>query len=207
MYNEIEKNVAKNIAELRKIKNLKQSELGERIGYSDKTISKWENGASVPDIAALAAIADFFDLSLDDIVSENASEKLLSDKRVRSKEEKINDYATLGLSVITVILIAVVVYVCVEISHGYKFWQSFVWAVPPSAFIVYRFSKNTTDKKWLNALSLSASGWGLIAAIYLQLLKYNLWQLFFIMIPVQAMIIISVFFKSKKKKQSRFWFF
>ena len=44
MYSDIEKNLAKNIAELRKAKNLKQSDLGDQIGYSDKTISKWENG-------------------------------------------------------------------------------------------------------------------------------------------------------------------
>ena len=174
MYTDVEQNVAKNLAELRKAKNLKQSELGASVGYSDKTISKWENGASVPDIAALASLADFFGVSVDDMLRENATDKIVDNKEKATKEDKINAYATLCLSIVTVILIAVMVYVGLEITRGYRLWQAFIWAVPPSAFLVYRFSKNTRDKKWLNALSLSVMSWSIVTAVYLQLLKYNL---------------------------------
>ena len=210
MYTDVEQNVAKNLAELRKAKNLKQSELGASVGYSDKTISKWENGASVPDIAALASLADFFGVSVDDMLRENATDKIADNKEKATKEDKINAYATLCLSIVTVILIAVMVYVGLEITRGYRLWQAFVWAVPPSAFLVYRFSKNTRDKKWLNALSLSVMSWSIVTAVYLQLLKYNLWQLFFVMLPIQALIIITVFFKKKKEHEysgKRFLFF
>ena len=132
MYTDVEQNVAKNLAELRKAKNLKQSELGASVGYSDKTISKWENGASVPDIAALASLADFFGVSVDDILRENATDKIADNKEKATKEDKINAYATLCLSIVTVILIAVMVYVGLEITRGYRLWQAFVWAVPPS---------------------------------------------------------------------------
>ena len=56
MDNTIKNIVAKNLIELRKSRNLTQSELAEMLNYSDKTISKWENGDSLPDISVLAAL-------------------------------------------------------------------------------------------------------------------------------------------------------
>ena len=72
MGNEIEKNIAVNIKELRLRRGMKQSELGETISYSDKTISKWENGTSVPDVTALVALAEAFGVSVSDMVKPDA---------------------------------------------------------------------------------------------------------------------------------------
>ena len=65
--------VAQNLIELRKSKNMTQSELGEKLNYSDKTISKWENGDSSPDLSALCKIAKVYGITLDDLTQENAS--------------------------------------------------------------------------------------------------------------------------------------
>ena len=45
--------IAQNIAELRKSNNMTQLELAEKLNYSDKAVSKWERGESVPDVAVL----------------------------------------------------------------------------------------------------------------------------------------------------------
>lgn len=47
-----------------------QLELAESLQYSDKAVSKWERGESVPEIATLKAIAELFDVTLDSLVSE-----------------------------------------------------------------------------------------------------------------------------------------
>lgn len=47
MNDNIEHNIAVNIKELRTNASLTQSELGDKISYSDKTVSKWENGVSL----------------------------------------------------------------------------------------------------------------------------------------------------------------
>ena len=52
MENKIEENIAKNLIELRKEHNLTQAEMAQKIGYSDKTISRWENQSSMPDIVS-----------------------------------------------------------------------------------------------------------------------------------------------------------
>ena len=198
MYSDIEKNLAKNIAELRKAKNLKQSDLGDQIGYSDKTISKWENGVSAPDVTALCSLARFFNVTLDDLVSENATEKIKTVDLKSEKEDRANGIATLCLSIITVYFIAVTVFVGLQITSDYTFWQVFIWAAAPSAFLVYRYNRLNDDLRWINCVSLSVACWTILTATYLQLLTYNLWQLFIVMLPLQIMIVISTLFKKKK---------
>ena len=50
--------LAQNISTLRKAKKLTQSELAEKLNYSDKTISKWENDDTSPDIETLISLSD-----------------------------------------------------------------------------------------------------------------------------------------------------
>ena len=104
----------------------------------------------------------------------------------------------LCLSVLSVITIAVVVYVALMIVKRYKFWQVYVWAVPPSAVIIQKYNKAHANYKWLNAVALSVLIWGLITAIYLTILDYNVWPLFFLGIPLEAMIIISTIFRKTR---------
>ena len=59
MENKIEENIAKNLIELRKEHNLTQAEMAQKIGYSDKTISRWENQSSMPDIVSLKKYQHF----------------------------------------------------------------------------------------------------------------------------------------------------
>ena len=54
---------------LRKSKNLTQQELAKQINYSDKVISKWENGYSFPDMQALISLANFYQISIDDLAN------------------------------------------------------------------------------------------------------------------------------------------
>ena len=50
--------LAANLAELRKEENLTQAEFAARFNYSDKAVSKWERGDSLPDVVMLKTIAD-----------------------------------------------------------------------------------------------------------------------------------------------------
>ncbi len=63
--------IAKNISELRIKNGMTQLELAESLQYSDKAVSKWERGESVPEIATLKAIAELFEVTLDFLVSEH----------------------------------------------------------------------------------------------------------------------------------------
>ena len=63
--------LAENISELRKSNNLTQAEFAERLNYSDKAVSKWERGDSLPDVIVLKTIADMYGVGLDDMLRED----------------------------------------------------------------------------------------------------------------------------------------
>ena len=62
--------IGKNITRLRKIANMTQLELAEKLNYSDKSVSKWEQGNGIPDVRILMQIAELFGVTLDDLVHE-----------------------------------------------------------------------------------------------------------------------------------------
>lgn len=59
-------NIGENISRLRKEKNVTQETLANHVGVSTQAVSKWENGG-VPDIELLPSIADFFNVSIDNL--------------------------------------------------------------------------------------------------------------------------------------------
>ena len=62
---------------LRKEKNLTQEALAEQLGVSGRTVSRWETGCNMPDIGILVGIAEFYDISIPEIIAgERKSEKM-----------------------------------------------------------------------------------------------------------------------------------
>lgn len=61
--------IGKFIAELRKGKNLSQAELGAKLGVTNKTISRWENGNYMPDISLMLIISQEFEISINELIS------------------------------------------------------------------------------------------------------------------------------------------
>lgn len=67
--------VGKKIYELRKSKGMTQEELASEMGVSIAAVSKWETGNSLPDIFMLCSIADFFEVSTDELLGREKSKK------------------------------------------------------------------------------------------------------------------------------------
>ena len=68
-------NVGKKIYELRKNKDITQEKLASEMGVSIAAVSKWETGNSIPDILMLCSIADFFDVSTDELLGRAKKKK------------------------------------------------------------------------------------------------------------------------------------
>lgn len=60
--------IGRNLQTLRRCSRLSQEALAERVGVSRQTVAKWENGESAPDLAACAALAEVFGVTLDSLV-------------------------------------------------------------------------------------------------------------------------------------------
>ncbi|MFA5560731.1 MAG: helix-turn-helix domain-containing protein [Acholeplasmataceae bacterium] len=82
--------LGKKIAELRKEKNLTQSELADKLYVSYQAVSNWERGDSMPDITKLKEIANIFDVSIDALLDNEKSakvvESLLDDQEIKVKD-------------------------------------------------------------------------------------------------------------------------
>lgn len=61
--------IGKFIAELRKEKGLTQEKLGEKLGVTNKTVSRWENGNYMPDIEMLSILSEELDVSINELIS------------------------------------------------------------------------------------------------------------------------------------------
>lgn len=171
--------VAKNLSELRKKNRLTQLELAEKLNYSDKAVSKWEKGESLPGVEVLYKLSKFYGVSLDFIVGEETV-KTATAPKARRKYNII----TL-LSVLAVWLLATVIYIFCEIFAEIKPWLAFCWAVPAS-FVVTLVFDVIWHRKKLFFLIVSLLMWSLLLCFCLQFLNYNIWIILGIGVPLQA---------------------
>ena len=61
--------MGKFIAALRKEKSLTQEKLGEKLGVTNKTVSRWENGNYMPDVEMLSLLSEEFGVSINELIS------------------------------------------------------------------------------------------------------------------------------------------
>ncbi len=78
--------IGKFIAELRKNKNMTQEQLGEKLGVSFKTISKWENGRGLPELSTLKPLSDELGISINELLS---GEKIEQQDYINKLEENM----------------------------------------------------------------------------------------------------------------------
>lgn len=198
--NDLKPIIAKNIAELRISAGMTQIELAEKLNYTDKAVSKWERGESVPDVSVLMQIAELFGVTLDYLVHEQvktAPVKELGGDRDRNRS------LIMGISIVLVWLIATFVYVSTDIASveaSYR-WLAFVWAVPVSAIVWLVFNSIWFNQR-INYIIISLLMWSTLAGTYLTLLiaGLNWWILFVLGIPAQIIILMWSGIKMRRKK-------
>ncbi len=80
------------LKDLRREKGITQEQLAEQLGVSGRTISRWETGNNMPDISLLVEIAEYFDVSIPEIIK---GERKSEDMKEEAKEvaETMSDYA------------------------------------------------------------------------------------------------------------------
>lgn len=183
--------IAKNITALRQSRKLTQIELAEKLNYSDKAVSKWERGESIPDVMVLKAIADLFEVSLDYLLEdEHAQPAAPQQKAVFSLRNRT--VVTL-LSELIVLFLATVCYVVIDmIWPGLKIrWLPFIYAIPVGMIVWLVFNSIWFNPR-RNYLIISLLMWSLLltATLTLYACAVNAWQLLVLGIPGQIAILI-----------------
>lgn len=118
-------NFNEKLIELRKSKGLSRDELGQRLGVSRQTISKWELAQTYPDFQRLVLLSDYFGMSLDalvkDIDVQEVREKNLNDKQLSEIYDDVqkakwamntilNGFAIFGVVGISILLLIIFIF-------------------------------------------------------------------------------------------------
>lgn len=147
--------IGKFIATLRRQSGLTQEKLGEKIGVTNKTISRWENGNYMPDIEMLQLLAKEFNVSINELLAgqkmsdeefrKNADENIIAvskesafsfeERKAYFKKKWRKEHISLFVVLLLILILAFVLPFVVS-----KPW--FVGLVPLIAFIEYGYQNN-----------------------------------------------------------------
>lgn len=161
--------VAKNLAELRQSRGYTQLELAESLNYSDKAVSKWERGESLPDIEVLVRLADLYEVNLDYLVTRD-HKAYVNTKEERRRRARKNYHTIIAMSVLLVWLIASMTFVILNSVLGGNpaFFLCFLYAVPISCIVMLVLNSVWFEGR-KNVYIISVLMWSCLAALYVTL--------------------------------------
>lgn len=180
--------IGSNIAAYRKRENLTQAELAERLNYSDKAVSKWERGESVPDVITLVQLAELFGITVNDLVDGTHTDAL--PEKEEAPKKRVNKGVIQMLVSLLVWFVALFVYVVLDSVSVPRSWVGFIYAVPANAIVLLSLRSAWRKYNWNHAL-VSLIVWGCLAAFYFTMLiftSYNIWKLFLLGLLGQAAV-------------------
>ncbi len=187
---QIKFNFSNNIKSLRTKSRLTQVQLGEKLGYSDKTISKWENGDVMPDVATLDHIAGYFGITVNDLIEGKTSVDVQKQKR---------HWLIVAGVFFGIMAIATITYVILNLVFNLeKAWLSFLFA--PTVFFIALIALSAVFFKFKEVtISISLLSWSIIIALFFCLLDKNIWILFLLGAILQVFYIL-IFFAIKNRR-------
>ena len=197
--------IGANIAAYRKQARLTQVGLAEKLNYSDKAVSKWERGESMPDMVTLVQLARQFGITVNDLLSDpnelpgnpGKLEKAMTQVSEKALKRKPNKNVILALSSTLVWFVALLAFVLLSSFDFLDPYSCllFFYAVPANAIVLLSLRSAWHDFRWNKAL-ISIIVWGTLLSIYITVLTvfdYNFWKLFLLGIPGQ--VAVSLWFR------------
>lgn len=204
-----------NIVLYRKRSGLTQARLAEKLNYSDKAVSKWERGESMPDVLTLVQLAELFEISVDELVRdpneipENTGgriEHAVEAAVEKTLKRKVNKRVILGLSSLLVWFVALLVFVVVSSLDIPRSWVAFLYAIPADAIVQLSLRSAWRDFRW-NKTLISILMWGGLLSLYVSLKLFvhvDIWKLFLLGIPGQLAVLLwfRMYRKSTKEEKN-----
>ena len=197
--------IGTNIAVQRKRVGLTQAGLAEKLNYSDKAVSKWERGESMPDMVTLVQLARQFGITVNDLLSDpnelpgnpGKLEKAMTQVSEKALKRKPNKNVILALSSTLVWFVALLAFVLLSSFDFLDPYSCllFFYAVPANAIVLLSLRSAWHDFRWNKAL-ISIIVWGTLLSIYITILTvfdYHFWKLFLLGIPGQ--VAVSLWFR------------
>lgn len=182
--------IAKNICGLRKREKMTQADLAEKLFYSDKAVSKWERGESLPDAEMLYQIAELFHVDVQYLFTEHEYMGLTNEEQKKMKKRE-NSYRLFFIFSVVIILFTMTLSVLsslidrLEVSN----LSIFVFFVPlvPAVFLIVNL---VFGRKRFNMIFTSLIIWTLAEAFYIYFSKFHLVIVFAIALILEIAFLV-----------------
>lgn len=191
--------IAQNLVRLRQQAGLTQLKLAEMLNYSDKAVSKWERGESIPDLRVLVQLAEIYHIKVDDIITEQP-EGVVKPKLNLGKKRLLIVLLSVGL----VWFVATGVFAIVYFTPTAARYAWMVYVVAPLATsIVLTVFSSIWGTKLTTAISCSLILWSVVAIFHVFFAVFatvaDKWWLFYVVAaPLQLLIVLWFFFRKVK---------
>ena len=177
----LRKTVAKNIAAYRKAHHDTQLDLATKLSYSDKSVSKWERGESLPDVYILSQIADLYGVSVSALIGE-----IQPPKESKPHYHMFILLLSLALTMAVATLLFSMFMIC---KVPYPAWMFFVYALPVCSIICIVFTSLWWGILW-QGVSVSALIWTLGLSLYLSFELENVSLIFLVCAALQVLTVL-----------------
>ena len=177
----LRKTVAKNIAQYRKAHHDTQLDLATKLNYSDKSVSKWERGESLPDVYILSQIAELYGVSVSALIGE-----IQPPKESKPHYHMFILLLSLALTMAVATLLFSMFMIC---KVDYPAWMFFVYALPVCSIICLVFTSLWWGILW-QGVSVSALIWTLGLSLYLSFELENVSLIFLVCAALQVLTLL-----------------
>ena len=182
----LRKTVAKNIAQYRKAHHDTQLDLATKLNYSDKSVSKWERGESLPDVYILSQIADLYGVSVSALIGE-----IQPPKESKPHYHMFILLLSLALTMAVATLLFSMFMICKVDDPA---WMFFVYALPVCSIICIVFTSLWWGILW-QGVSVSALIWTLGLSLYLSFELENVSLIFLVCAALQVLTVLWEIFR------------
>ena len=177
----LRRTTAKNIAAYRKAHKDTQLDLARKLNYSDKSVSKWERGESLPDVYILSQIADLYGVSVSALIGE-----IQPPKESKPHYHMFILLLSLALTMAVATLLFSMFMIC---KVPYPAWMFFVYALPVCSIICIVFTSLWWGILW-QGVSVSALIWTLGLSLYLSFELENVSLIFLVCAALQVLTVL-----------------
>lgn len=193
---------ASNIIRLRTQAGLTQAELGEKLNYSDKTISKWERGEAIPDAYVLTQMAEIFGVTVDYLLSTHDAWE--NPNQQEEQEQGMSRHSVnmiIAIAVLGVWTMALSVFVLLWLLD-YIVWQTFIVALPVSILTYMVLICVFNRRKYLQYV-IAAFVLSVFVLLYFVLPLQKPWQLFLVAAPAIVLVFLSCNIRQRPRKKQK----
>ena len=177
----LRKTVAKNIAQYRKAHHDTQLDLATKLNYSDKSVSKWERGESLPDVYILSQIAELYGVSVSALIGE-----IQPPRESKPHYHMFILLLSLALTMAVATLLFSMFMIC---KVDYPAWMFFVYALPVCSIICIVFTSLWWGILW-QGVSVSPLIWTLGLSLYLSFELENVSLIFLVCAALQVLTLL-----------------